>query len=146
MSEVQHITFNDFERLFEASKHEHLKAGEPLPEMSEANKAKIIGVLDYPFQEVFGTELYKTIEEKAACLLYGFLKGHYLINGNKRLGILTTDFFLRKNKYDYSISTDALEKLIYSVVQSNPNDKQQQIQEIVSILKNEPEPLRDVIA
>lgn len=39
-----------------------------------------------PFQSFGGTDLYPSVEEKAARLGYGIIKNHCLIDGNKRTG------------------------------------------------------------
>ena len=52
-----------------------------------------------PKLEIYGTEIYKTIQEKAASLLNKILKLHPFLDGNKRTGFTATDVFLDLNGY-----------------------------------------------
>ena len=46
---------------------------------------KLNGILETVYQNVFGTELYPTIEDKAAHLLYFLVKDHPFADGCKRI-------------------------------------------------------------
>lgn len=46
-----------------------------------------------------GVELYPTIFEKAAALMYSLIKNHPFVDGNKRTAYLITNSFLRRNGY-----------------------------------------------
>ena len=50
----------------------------------EKNPGNLEGIIGNIFQAVFGREVYKTIEEKAAHLLYFIIKNHPFNDGNKR--------------------------------------------------------------
>jgi death-on-curing family protein len=45
-----------------------------------------------------GVELYPTIQEKAASLLYFIVKNHSFVDGNKRIAAACFIYFLDKNK------------------------------------------------
>ncbi len=49
-------------------------------------------------QTFSGQELYPTIEEKAANLLYFIVKNHSFVDGNKRIAAACFVYFLHKNK------------------------------------------------
>jgi prophage maintenance system killer protein len=49
-------------------------------------------------QSFGGQELYPSIEEKAATLLYLIIKNHSFVDGNKRIGAACFLYFLEKNK------------------------------------------------
>lgn len=55
--------------------------------------------IESPQLTIFGTEVHKTLDEKAACLVYEILKLHPFIDGNKRTGFIAMDVFLRLNGY-----------------------------------------------
>ncbi|HVB51863.1 MAG TPA: Fic family protein [Acidimicrobiales bacterium] len=60
-----------------------------------------LGLLDSalarPRSSAFGFDAYETLELKASALLQSLVKNHSLIDGNKRLGWMSTVIFLRLN-------------------------------------------------
>jgi len=56
----------------------------------------LAGILGNVFQAVFGKEVYQTVEEKSAHLLYFIIKNHPFVDGNKRTGAFAFIWFLRK--------------------------------------------------
>lgn len=93
------------------------------------------------YQTFGGKELYKTIEEKAAHLLYFVVKDHPFLDGNKRIGSFLFVYFLDKNKYLYreigekKINDNALAALAILIAESNPKEKEQMIALISQLLK-----------
>ena len=92
--------------------------------------------------QTFGNkELYKTIEEKAAHLLYFVIKDHPFLDGNKRIGSFLFVYFLDKNNYLYrgigekKINDNALVALAILIAESNPKEKEQMIALISQLLK-----------
>lgn len=65
----------------------------------EKEYGKLNGILAAIYQYVFGTELYPSIEEKAANLLYFLIKDHPFVDGCKRIGASIFLEFLNKNKH-----------------------------------------------
>ena len=65
----------------------------------EKEYGKLNGILSAIYQYVFGTELYPSIEEKAANLLYFLIKDHPFVDGCKRIGASIFLEFLNKNKH-----------------------------------------------
>ena len=51
----------------------------------EKENGKLNGILEAIYQNVFGTELYPTIEDKAAHLLYFLIEDHPLLMDAKEL-------------------------------------------------------------
>ena len=51
----------------------------------EKEKGKVEGILAAVYQDVFGGEVYPTLEEKAANLLYFMIKDHPFADGCKRI-------------------------------------------------------------
>ncbi len=64
----------------------------------EKENGKLNGILEAVYQNVFGTELYPTIEDKAAHLLYFLVKDHPFVDGCKRIAATLFLEFLNKNK------------------------------------------------
>jgi len=53
-----------------------------------------------PRTTVFGEDAYRDVSSKAASLVQSIVKGHPLVDGNKRLGWLATAVFLDLNGVD----------------------------------------------
>lgn len=68
---------------------------------------------------VFGEEVYPTIFEKAAMLLYFFSKNHCFVDGNKRIAYNACEIFLAAN--GYILNTEKLNsyKFVKSIAASN---------------------------
>jgi len=64
--------------------------GQPKDESFESSINQI-------YQSFGGEELYPTIEEKAATLLYLIVKNHSFIDGNKRIAAACFLYFLEQN-------------------------------------------------
>ncbi len=93
-------------------------------------------------QKFGGKELYPTIEDKAAHLLYFVIKDHPFIDGNKRIASLLFLVFLRKNNYDvnkkgeYKFNSNALVALALLIAESRPEQKEVMIKLIMNFLNN----------
>jgi len=93
--------------------------------------------------QTFGRkELYPTIEEKAAHLLYFTIKDHYFTDGNKRIASFLFVYFLDKNNYLYrengekKINDNALVALALLVAESDPKEKDILIKIIINLLSD----------
>lgn len=90
-------------------------------------------------QSFDGKELYPSIEEKAAVLLYLIVKNHSFVDGNKRIGAACFLLFLRKNDLLFKaqepiISNEALAALTLFVATSLTEEMEIIVKLIVSIL------------
>lgn len=107
----------------------------------EKEIGKLNGILEAVYQNVFGTELYPSIEEKAANLLYFLIKDHPFADGCKRIGASIFLEFLNKNNAlivegKNIISDSALVAITLMVAESNPREKETMIMLIMNFLKN----------
>ena len=81
------------------------------------------------FQSFDGRELYPSIPEKAANLLYFVIKDHPFYDGNKRIGALLFILFLTLNDYhltekgETKISDRALTAIALLIAESEPSEK-----------------------
>lgn len=79
-------------------------------------------------QSFGGQELYPSIEEKAAMLLYSIVKNHSFVDGNKRIGAACFLYFLERNsllfneKREAIISNKALAALTLFVASSKADE------------------------
>jgi len=100
------------------------------------------GSLENIYQTFDGKDLYKTLEEKAAHLLYFVVKNHSFTDGNKRIAAYLFVWFLDKNhnlinKFGAKIITDhTLVALTLLIAESNPLDKEMMIKITVNLLSN----------
>jgi len=85
-----------------------------------------------PFQTFFMIELYPTFTDKAVILFYLLTKSHSLINGNKRMAILTLAYFFEKNRRKLRLTDDTLYKMAIETAKST--DKDQCLEYLKSIL------------
>jgi prophage maintenance system killer protein len=88
------------------------------------------GSLDNVFQTFEGKELYPSLEEKAANLLYFLVKNHSFVDGNKRIAAALFLWFLEKNRMLYRtdgtkrIAENALVAMTLLIAESKPADKE----------------------
>ena len=96
------------------------------------------GIFGNVFQSAFGEDVYRSIEEKAAHLLYFIVKDHPFVDGNKRSAAFSFVWFLRKAKIDFMeiITPQVLATLTLLVAESNSKEKDKIIGFIILILKN----------
>ena len=74
-------------------------------------------------QEVFGEPCYKSVEEKAANLLYFVIKDHPFSDGNKRIGSFMFLRYLEFQGISHDFGPGALPALTLLVAESSPTNK-----------------------
>lgn len=92
---------------------------------TERDKGGLHSIFANVFQTFAGEDVYPTIEEKAAHLLYFVVKNHIYIDGNKRSGAYAFVWFLQKTGLlnIHEISPQALTAITLLVAESDPADK-----------------------
>jgi prophage maintenance system killer protein len=93
------------------------------------------------YQTFDGKDVYNSVEEKAAHLLYFVVKNHSFTDGNKRIAAFLFVWFLERNNLLYFenkkvIDDNALVALTLMIAESNPDDKRMMIKVIVNLIKN----------
>jgi prophage maintenance system killer protein len=92
------------------------------------------------YQTFGGIDLYPSIEEKAANLLYLIVKNHSFSDGNKRIAAFLFLYFLEKNGLLFTeigkkrIADNALVALTLMIAVSNPDEKETMIKVIVNLI------------
>ena len=109
----------------------------------EKEAGKLNGILAAIYQNVFGTEVYPSIEEKAANLLYFLIKDHPFADGCKRIGASIFLEFLNKNNHliiDHRqiISNSALVAITLMIAESRPEEKETMVKMVMNFLKQTP--------
>lgn len=99
-----------------------------------------ISTIDQTFN---GIELYPSIEEKAANLLYFVVKNHSFNDGNKRIAAWLFIWYLKKNNHLYKkdrrekIANNALATLTLMIALSKPEEKDMMVKVIVKSISLE---------
>ena len=93
------------------------------------------------YQSFGGQEMYPTLEEKAANLLYFVTKNHSFSDGNKRIAAAMFLYFLDKNGALFDegkklIDDHALVALTIMIAESKPEEKEMMISVIMNCLKS----------
>jgi prophage maintenance system killer protein len=95
-------------------------------ERDESFKGIVAGI----YQSFGGTELYPSVQEKAANLLYMIVKDHSFTDGNKRIAAALFVYFLEKNGALRSaqgvqvIENNALAAITLIIALSKPEEKE----------------------
>lgn len=92
------------------------------------------------YQSFSGEDLYPTLEEKAANLLYFVTKNHSFSDGNKRIAATMFLYFLDKNGVLFQneeklIDDHTLVALTIMIAESNPEEKEMMISVIMNCIK-----------
>ena len=108
---------------------------------NERSVGVLQGIVGNVLQSFGGTELYPSIQEKAAHLLYFMVKNHPYVDGNKRSGAFAFVWFLRRaGALDTSrLTPEALTALTLLIAESNPKDKVK-MTSLVAMLLGKPLP------
>ena len=92
------------------------------------------------YQTFDGVELYPSIEEKAAMLLYLVVKNHSFSDGNKRIAAMLFLWFLDSNHILYApdghkrIADNTLVALTLMIAESRPDEKDVMVKVVVNLI------------
>lgn len=95
------------------------------------------------YQSFSGQELYPSMEEKAANLLYFVVKNHSFSDGNKRIAAFLFVWFMEKNQLLYDvdgrkrIADNALVALTLLIAESDPLEKDTMVKVIVNLINQQ---------
>ena len=98
------------------------------------------GSISAIYQTFGGKDLYPTVEEKAAQLLYFVTKNHSFVDGNKRIAASLFICFLQKNGIllfkdgRHRIDNNALVALTLMIAASKPSEKDTMVKVILNLL------------
>jgi death-on-curing family protein len=121
-------------------KSELMKTNKSMDLFGHEGGGQLKGILGAIHQTFNKKELYRSIEEKAAHLLYFIIKDHPFTDGNKRIGSFLFIVYLSKNNYLYrksgekKINDNALTALALLIAESDPKQKSLMILLIMNFL------------
>jgi prophage maintenance system killer protein len=105
-------------------------------EKDESFKSSIATI----YQTFSGIDLYPSVEEKAANLLYFVVKNHSFSDGNKRIAAYLFVWFLEKNNILYRtdgskrIADNALVALTLMIAESKSDEKEMMVKVVVNLI------------
>jgi prophage maintenance system killer protein len=104
---------------------------------SSRSSSAVESIVGNVMQTFGGKDLYPSIEEKAAHLLYFMVKNHPFVDGNKRSGAFSFVWLLQKAKLlnPAQLSPTALTALTLLIAESNPKDKERLTGLVILMLK-----------
>ena len=107
----------------------------------EKEPGKLNGIIAAVYQNVFGQEMYPSVEEKAANLLYFLVKDHPFADGCKRIGASIFLKFLNENRHliidgKQIISNSALVAITLMIAESRPEEKETMVNLVMNFLNN----------
>ena len=95
------------------------------------------------YQTFGGEELYPSVEEKAAMLLYLVVKNHSFSDGNKRIAAMLFLWFLNNNRVLYAedghkrIADNTLVALTLRIAESRTEEKDVMVKVVVNLINKE---------
>jgi len=107
-------------------KEDLLGKGQATPLFAQEKKQGALeGILGNVYQSAFGEDVYPTLEEKAANLLYFIIKNHPFNDGNKRTAAFSFIWFLQKAGIDFHgrVTPEALTSITLLIAESQPESK-----------------------
>lgn len=135
IASIYHLTYEECRELIDSMKYGNFSDVFGV----EKEEGKLNGILAAIYQNVFESELYPSIEEKAANLLYFLIKDHPFVDGCKRIGASIFLEFLNKNKHliidgKQIISDSALVAITLMIAESRPEEKETMVKLVMNFL------------
>ena len=144
--EISHVTMQE---QFRATYENAMQALQTLKEQFGANKlfarekdASFRSTMGVIYQTFEGRDLYPSVEEKAANLLYLTVKNHSFSDGNKRIAAFLFLWFMERNGILYRengscrIENNTLVALTLMIAESHVEEKDIMIKVIVNLINN----------
>ena len=135
------IEYSDAKSIIQKIKGELIAKKEAEGLFGKETGDKFKAILGNIYQTFSRKELYPSLEEKAAHLLYFVIKDHPFVDGNKRIASFLFVYFLDKNNYLYRLSGEkkindnALTSLSLLIAISDPKDKDILVKIITNFLE-----------
>jgi len=137
--ETYHLTYDEAISQIQIAKNYYGNSDLFGNQKDESFKSSIATI----YQTFEGKELYPSIEEKAANLLYFVTKNHSFTDGNKRIAAFIFLYFMDRNGVLFDmegkkrIADNALVALTLMIAVSKPEEKETMIKVIVNLINKE---------
>src|SRR3972149_7581834 len=87
-----------------------IRSGFPI--VTDFNPAILNVCVNRPRTKIFGKTMYPHVLQRATVSMHSIINFHPFVDGNKRVALLSTYYYLRWNGYTFSIPYDADEYTI----------------------------------
>jgi prophage maintenance system killer protein len=137
------ITYEEARKAIDMLGKHTRKKGHPSGLFGKEKDKSFRGSLGAIYQTFGAKELYPSVDEKAAHLLYFVVKNHSFVDGNKRIGAFLFVWFLDFNGILYTqdgrkrVGDNALVALTLMIAESRPKDKDIIIKVIVNLINKD---------
>ena len=95
--------------------HSELEESDIPVEDGVRDMALLESAVNAPFQTFCGQDLFPSIYEKAARLLYGIANNHAFVDGNKRTAVHAMEVFLIMNRVSLDYTIDEMEVMVIGI-------------------------------
>ena len=95
--------------------HSELEESDIPVEEGVRDMALLESAVNAPFQTFGGQDLFPSIYEKAARLLYGIANNHAFVDGNKRTAVHAMEVFLIMNRVSLDYTIDEMEIMVIGI-------------------------------
>ena len=128
------LSYEEYRKLIDG-----MKFGEASELFGNEKDDSFKGSIGAVYQSFDGEDVYRTLEEKAANLLYFITKNHSFSDGNKRIAATIFLYFLDKNEAliidgDKIIDDYTLVALTIMIAESRPEEKEMMVSVIMNCL------------
>jgi len=136
------LEYKDAKQIIQEIKKDLIAKKEAGDLFGRESEEKFKAILGNIYQTFGKKELYPSLEEKAAHLLYFGIKDHPFVDGNKRIASFLFIYFLDRNNYLYRASGEkkmndnALTTLSLLIAVSSPKEKDILIRVITNLLSD----------
>ena len=133
---VREITFGECREVIDS-----LRFGRESTLFGVEKDGSFRGAIGNVFQSFGGHDVYPTLEEKAANLLYFVVKDHSFLDGNKRIAAAVFLYFLDRNNAlftsagEKTIDDSALVAMTILIAESRPEEKDVMVALVMHFLK-----------
>lgn len=137
--EIYQLTYNEAIKQIELARNFYGNSGLFGNEKDESFKSSLATI----YQTFDGNDLYPSVEEKAANLLYFITKNHSFTDGNKRIAAFLFLYFMERNGilYDQNglkrIADNALVALTLMIAVSKSEEKEVMVKVAVNLINKE---------
>ncbi len=134
------LVYEDAKQIVQKIKTDLIDKKEASSLFGQESEEKFKAILGNIYQTFDRKEVYSSLEEKAAHLLYFVIKDHPFVDGNKRTASFLFIYFLDRNNFLYrktgekKINDNALTALALLIAVSDPKDKNILIKIITNLL------------
>jgi prophage maintenance system killer protein len=137
------INYEQARKAIDKLGEQYMTAGQPAALFGIEKDESFQGILGALYQTFDGKELYESVEEKAAHMLYFAIKDHPFTDGNKRIAAFLFVWFLDANGVLYAkdgrkrIGDNALVALSLLIAESDPTEKDIIVKVIVNLINKD---------